>query len=68
LAKWWRARIAQLRGELSPAMAGAQARKDLHEVLAEEIQADAIDAEIDRVVRAAGERSKSGKQSKRKKK
>jgi hypothetical protein len=61
LALWWRSRIRQLRGELSPAMAKAKVKEALREVLAEEVQADALDAEIARIARAAGKASQKSR-------
>jgi hypothetical protein len=53
LIKWRRNRIRELRAELSPALAEDQVKKELREVLAEEIQESALDAEVNRIVRAA---------------
>jgi hypothetical protein len=62
LAGWWRKRIKQLREELSPALAEDQARKELREVMAEQIQESALDTEINRVVRAASKGRKTKQQ------
>jgi len=53
LAKWWRKRMGQLLGELSPALAEEQARKELRETLANEVLDTALDTEVGRVVKAA---------------
>ena len=53
LVRWWCAQIRERLKELSPALAEDQIRKDLREVLAEEIQEGALDTEIGRVARAA---------------
>jgi hypothetical protein len=53
LAKWWRKRIGQLLVELSPALAEEQAKKELRETLANEVQDTALDTEVGRVVKAA---------------
>ena len=53
LAKWWRKRMGQLLGELSPALAEEQARKELRETLANEVPDTALDAEVGRIVKAA---------------
>ena len=58
LAEWWRTQIKRLRKELSPALAEDQARKDLREVLAEQIRESALDAEVNRIVKAAKRRSR----------
>ena len=59
LAGWWRAQIKKLRKELSPALAEDQARKDLREVLAEQIRESALDAEVSRIVKAAAAKRRS---------
>jgi hypothetical protein len=53
LAKWWRAQIKQRRKELSPALAKDQVRRDLREVLAEELAPETVDSAVKQVVRAA---------------
>ena len=53
LAKWWRKRMRQLLGELIPALAEQQAKKELRETLANEVLDTAIDAEVGRIVKAA---------------
>jgi hypothetical protein len=53
LATWWRKRMGQLLGELSPALAEEQARKELRETLANEVADTALDTEVGRVVKAA---------------
>jgi hypothetical protein len=53
LAGWWRRRIKVLLDELSPALAEDQAKKELRESLAEEVQENALDTEIGRIVKAA---------------
>jgi hypothetical protein len=53
LVRWWYTRTKQLREELSPAQVEDQAKKELREVLAEQVQESAIDIEIGRVVKAA---------------
>ena len=53
LAKWWRKRMGQLLGELSPALAEEQAKKELRETLANEVPDTALDTEVGRVVKAA---------------
>jgi len=58
LAKWWRKRMGQLLGELSPALAEEQARKELRETLANEVLETAIEAEVGRIVKAAQTSSK----------
>jgi hypothetical protein len=62
LAEWWRKRIKRLLDDLSPALAEDQARKELREVMAEQIQETALDAEISRVVRAASKDRKTKQQ------
>ncbi|MGY8668756.1 DUF3631 domain-containing protein [Bradyrhizobium sp. UFLA05-109] len=57
LAKWWRKRMGQLRGELSPALAEEQAKKELRETLANEVLDSAVDTEVDRVEKAATRRT-----------
>jgi hypothetical protein len=53
LAKWWRKRMRQLLGELSPALAEEQAKKELRETLANEVLDTALDTEFGRVLEAA---------------
>ena len=53
LAKWWRKRMGQLLGELSPALAEEQAKKELRETLANEVPDTALDTEVGRVVKTA---------------
>jgi hypothetical protein len=62
LAEWWRKRVKQLLQELSPALAEDQAKKELREVMAEQIQESALDTEIGRVVRAASKGRKTKQQ------
>jgi hypothetical protein len=59
LAGWCRTQIKKLREELSPALAEDQARKDLREVLAEQIRESALDAEVNRIVKAAAAKKRS---------
>jgi hypothetical protein len=56
LAKWWRKRMGQLKGELSSASAEEQAKKELRETLANEVLNSAVDTEVDRVVKTANKR------------
>jgi hypothetical protein len=63
LVEWWRKRVKELREELSPAQVEVQARKDLREVLAEEIQESALDTEVGRVMKAV--RAKPNRKPKR---
>jgi hypothetical protein len=60
LAKWWSRRTKQLLKKHSPAMAKDQAKKELREVLAEQIQESALDTEVARVVKAVN-KAKAGK-------
>ena len=53
LVRWWYTRTKQLREELSLAQVEDQAKKELREVLAEQVQESAIDTEIGRVVKAS---------------
>jgi hypothetical protein len=55
LAKWWRGRVKQLveLEDLSPVLAADEARKGLHEMLAEQLLESALDTEVDRVVAEA---------------
>jgi hypothetical protein len=68
LAGWWRAQIKQRQKNLSPALAKDHAKKDLREVLAEQIRESALDAEVARVVKAANKAraNKAGKARKTK--
>jgi hypothetical protein len=65
LAKWWCARIKQLQKELSPALAKDQIRKDLCEVLAEELIPAAVDDAIKQVARAATPKKPAAKRRSR---
>jgi hypothetical protein len=67
LAKWWRRQIKLHLEELSPALAEDQARKELREVLAEQVQESALDAEVGRVVRAATRKTAKAKPRKTRK-
>ena len=51
----------RLRAELSPALVKDQARKDLREVLAEQIRESALDAEVSRIVKAATPKKSAAK-------
>ena len=53
LVRWWCTRTKQLREELSPAQVEGQARKELRETLAEQVRESALDAEVNRIVKAA---------------
>jgi hypothetical protein len=61
LAGWWRTRTKQLREELSPAQVEGQARKELRETLAEQIRESALDAEVNRIVKAATPKKSAAK-------
>jgi hypothetical protein len=61
LAGWYREQIKQRQKELSPALAKDQVRKDLREVLAEQIRESALDAEVNRIVKAATPKKSAAK-------
>jgi hypothetical protein len=63
LAKWWRRQVKLHLEELSPALAEDQARKELREVLAEQVQESALDTEIGRIARAANSRPRRKKET-----
>jgi hypothetical protein len=65
LAKWYRKQVRELRKEQSPALAEDQAKKELREVVAEQVQESALDTEISRVVRAASKKPAARKKSQR---
>ena len=52
--------MGQLRGELIPALAEEQAKKELREVLANEVPDTALDTEVGRVLRAANKAKAEG--------
>jgi hypothetical protein len=61
LAGWWREQIKHRQKDLSPALARDQVRKDLREVLAEQIRESALDAEVSRIVKAATPKKSAAK-------
>jgi hypothetical protein len=65
LTKWWRRRTKELRAELSPALVKDQARKDLREVLAEELVPGAVDSAVKQVVQAATSKKPAAKRRSR---
>jgi hypothetical protein len=67
LAEWWREQIKQRQKDLSPALAKDQVRKLLREVLVEQIRESALDAEVNRIVKAATPKKSAAKKAATKK-
>jgi hypothetical protein len=61
LAGWYREQIKQRQKDLSPALAKDQVRKLLREVLAEQVRESALDAEVNRIVKAATPKKSAAK-------
>jgi hypothetical protein len=61
LAAWYRGQIKELRAEMSPATLKVHLEQKLRETLAEQVRESALDAEVNRIVKAATPKKSAAK-------